>query len=71
MTKNKPKSRLPRIFFIFNCQRPEIIPHLVPIQMGDAEPKDFPIATREEMGALWHSEEESVMQAEFTTILHN
>ena len=43
----------------------EIIPHLAPIQMGEAEPKDFPLAAREEMEALWAEEEEAVMQAEF------
>ena len=55
--------------FIMTCPNQklcrEIIPHLAAIQQGDAEPKDFPIATREEMEALWHSEEEVVMQAEF------
>ena len=43
----------------------EIIPHLAPIQMGEAEPKEFPVASRDEMEALWASEEEAVMQAEF------
>jgi len=33
--------------------------------MREAEPKDFPVATREEMEELWSAEEEAVMQAEF------
>lgn len=55
--------------FIMNCPDQnlcrEIIPHLEPIQMGDAEPKEFSVATREEMQALWDAEEEAVIQAEF------
>lgn len=54
--------------FIMNCPDQnlcrEIIPHLAPIQQGDTEPKEFPVATREEMEALWDMEEEAVMQAE-------
>ena len=42
----------------------EIIPHLAPIQMGEVEVKEFPVATREEMEELWHAEEEEVMRAE-------
>lgn len=42
----------------------EIIRHLAPIQMGEEEAKDFPVATREEMQALWDAEEAAVMQAE-------
>ncbi len=42
----------------------EVIPHLAPIQQGDAEPKEFPVATREEMEAFWDMEEEAIMQAE-------
>jgi len=42
----------------------EIIPQLAPIQMGESEPKEFPIASREEMDAVWDAEEEAVMQAE-------
>ncbi|MHB8064646.1 MAG: hypothetical protein ACYDG2_18775 [Ruminiclostridium sp.] len=30
----------------------DVIPHLAPIQMGEAEPKDFSAATREEMEEL-------------------
>ncbi|WP_244648256.1 hypothetical protein [Ruminiclostridium herbifermentans] len=33
----------------------DIIPYLAPIQQGEKETKDFPVATREEMEALWHS----------------
>jgi hypothetical protein len=55
--------------FIMNCPDQnlcrEIIPHLVPIQQGNAEPKDFQVATREEMEALWDAEEEAVVWAEF------
>ena len=55
--------------FIMNCPDQnlcrEIIPHLAPIQMGEVEPKDSPVATIEEMQALWDAEEEVVMQAEF------
>lgn len=43
----------------------DIIPHLIPIQQGEAGPKDFPIATRDEMEELWNAEEEAVMWAEF------
>lgn len=54
--------------FLMNCPNQdlcrEIIPHLAPIQMGEAEAKDFPVATREEMEELWHAEEE-VMRVEF------
>ena len=55
--------------FIMNCPDQnlcrEIIPHLAPIQMGEVESKEFQVATREEMQALWDAEEASVMQAEF------
>jgi len=43
----------------------EIIPHLASIQQGSAELKDFPMATREKMEALWNAQEEAVMWAEF------
>lgn len=45
--------------------RREIIAHLEFIQQGNAEPKEFLVATREEMEELWNAEEEAVMQAEF------
>ena len=55
--------------FIMNCPDQnlcrEINTHLAPIQMGDVEPKEFPLATREEMQALWDAEEDAVMQVEF------
>lgn len=35
------------------------------IKMGEVEPKDFPVATRDEMQALWDAEEDAVMRAEF------
>ena len=54
--------------FIMNCPDQnlcrEIIPHLAPIQMGEVDPKEFTVATREEMQALWDAEEAAVMQAE-------
>jgi hypothetical protein len=40
----------------------EIIPHLAPIQQGEAEPKEILVATREEMETLWNEEDEAVMQ---------
>lgn len=43
----------------------EIILNLDTMQRGEADLKDFPIATREEMEELWNAEEEAVMQAEF------
>lgn len=55
--------------FIMNCPNQnlcrDIIPHLSAIQQGEAELKDFPIATRDEMEELWNAEEEAVMWAEF------
>lgn len=52
--------------FIMNCPDQnlyrDIILHLAPIQMGEVEPKDFPVASREEMYAHWDAEEEVVMQ---------
>ena len=55
--------------FLMNCPDQnlcrEIIPHLAPIQMGEAEPKEFPVAAREDMEQLWAEEEKAVLQAEF------
>ena len=55
--------------FLMNCPDQnlcrESIAYLAPIQMGAVEPKDFPVASRDEMEALWAEEEEAVMQAEF------
>ena len=55
--------------FLMNCPDQdlcrEIIPHLAPIQLGEAVPKEFPVAAREDMEQLWAEEEESVMLAEF------
>ena len=54
--------------FIMNCPDQnlcrEIILHLAPIQIGEVEPKEFPVAIREEMEALWDAEEAAVMQVE-------
>ena len=30
--------------------------------MGEVEPREFPVATREEMQSLWDSEEEAIMK---------
>ena len=53
--------------FLMNCPDQnlcrEIIPHLAQIQMGEAEPKEFPVAAREDMEQLLADEEEAVMQA--------
>lgn len=55
--------------FLMNCPDQdlcrEIIIHLAPIQIGEAEPNDFPVATREEVEVFWDDEEEAVMRAEF------
>ncbi|WIV13615.1 resolvase [Proteiniborus sp. MB09-C3] len=55
--------------FIMNCPNQEfcrnIIFYLDPIQMGEVDPKEFTVVTREKMQALWDAEEASVMQAEF------
>ena len=54
--------------FLMNCPDQnlcrEIISHLAPIQMGEVDPKELQVATREEMEALWDTEEAAVMQAE-------
>lgn len=51
-----------------NCQDQElcrdILKHLLPYQMGDQDPDDLMIATKEEMEELWHEEEVEVMRAE-------
>lgn len=58
--------------FIMNCPDQRlckyIIPYLAPIQMGEAELKEFPIATKEEMEALWRVDEDMVMQAELSLL---
>ncbi len=58
--------------FIMNCPNQElcrkIIPHLAPIQQGEVESKDFPVATRAEMEELWNEEEMSVMEAEISML---
>ena len=54
--------------FLMNCPDQnlcrEIIPHLAPIQMGEAEPKDIAVATREEMEELWSAADEAEVQEE-------
>lgn len=42
----------------------EINSFLVPIQIGEAESKEFAVATREAMEELWHEEEMEVMRTE-------
>lgn len=46
----------------------KIIPHLAPIQQCETEPKNFPVATRDEMEELWNEEEISVMEAEISML---
>lgn len=43
----------------------QIVPHLAAIQQGENDPKEFSVATREEMEAIWDAEESAVMEAEF------
>lgn len=54
--------------FINNCPNQElckqILPILAPIQMGEAEPEEFPIVTREVYDRYCQMEEEAVMRAE-------
>ncbi len=58
--------------FIMNCPNQElcqnIISYLAPIQQCEIEPKDFPVATRDEMEELWNEEEISVMEAEISML---
>jgi hypothetical protein len=58
--------------FIMNCPNQElcqnIISYLAPIQQFEIEPKDFPVATRDEMEELWNEEEMSVMEAEISML---
>lgn len=42
----------------------DIVKHLLPYQMGEQDPSDLLIATKEEMEELWHEEELEVMIAE-------
>ena len=46
----------------------EINSFLVPIQIGEAEPKEFAVATRDAMEELWHEEEMEVMRAEISML---
>ena len=61
--------------FIMNCPDQnlcrEIIPHLASIQMGEADPKEFTVAKREEMQALWDAEEAAAMVAEVRMLKYN
>lgn len=54
--------------FLMNCPDQnlcrEIVPHLAAIQQGENEPEEFPVATRDEMEAVWDAEEAAVMEAE-------
>lgn len=58
--------------FINNCPNQElckqILPILAPIQMGEAEPEEFPIVTRELYDRYCQMEEEAVMRAEMTML---
>lgn len=42
----------------------DIVKHLLHYQMGEQDPSDLLIATKEEMEELWHEEEMEVMRAE-------
>ena len=54
--------------FIMNCPDQElckqVITHLAPIQQGEIEVKDFPVATRDEFEELWNEEEMKVIESE-------
>ena len=58
--------------FIMNCPNQElcqkIIHHLTQIQQCEIEPKDFDVATRDEMEELWNEEEMLVMEAEISML---
>lgn len=58
--------------FINNCPNQElcrqILPILAPIQMGETEPKEFPIVTRELYDKYCQLEEEGVMRAEIAML---
>lgn len=58
--------------FIDNCPNQElcmqVIAVLAPIQMGDSEPEEFPIVTREQYDEYCQLEEEAVMRAEITML---
>lgn len=58
--------------YINNCPNQElckqIIPILAPIQMGESEAKEFPIATREQYDRYCQMEEETVMRAEISML---
>ena len=58
--------------FINTCPDQElcrqIIPILAPIQMGEAEPQDFPIVSREAFDEYCRMEDEMVTAAEISTL---
>ena len=49
-------------YFIDRCPDQELLPqimeHLLPIQLGDKEPREFPVATAEEVEALYEMRNE-------------
>lgn len=58
--------------FIENCPNQElcrkVVTSLAPLQMGDNEPEEFPIVTRELYDRYCQMEEEAVMQAEISML---
>ena len=58
--------------FIENCPNQElcrqVIASLAPLQMGDSEPEEFPIVTREQYDRYCQMEEEAVMRAEIAML---
>lgn len=55
-------------YFIDRCPDqkllPQIMEHLLPMQMGDKEPQEFPVATAEEAEALYEMREQFGMNME-------
>jgi hypothetical protein len=55
-------------YFIDRCldQKllPQIMEHLLPMQLGDKEPQEFPVATTEEVEALYEMREQFGMNME-------
>ena len=58
--------------FIENCPNQElcrqVVASLAPLQMGDSEPEEFPIVTREQYDRYCQMEEEAVMRAEISML---
>ena len=58
--------------FIENCPNQklcrQVVASLAPLQMGDNEPEEFPIVTREQYDRYCQMEEEAVMRAEIAML---